>query len=233
MIPIEPNQCLSSAQAKRLDSIAIDQLGLSGLILMENVGIRCAQIAANRFPQSHFVVLCGTGNNGGDGLVIARQLAVTGHQVTVWIAGDHSTLRQDCAANLEILIRLDLPKLDLIKADRLPESWPLTGSGKSLVIIDAMLGISARGEPREPMASAIQWANQQAAFRIAIDVPTGLDPDTGQPAENTILAQMTLTIECPKTFATHRVAKVFIGELIVVPLGIPPWVVARARGEST
>ncbi len=215
-----------------MDQIAIGQLGIPSLILMENAGLRCAQEILSRFTRASFTILCGPGNNGADGLVIARQLAVLGRAVTVWVSGNPASTSPECSTNWVILKRLNLPNLDW-KITQNQCGFPVDlGNGSEAVIIDAMLGISARGEPRSPMSDMIQWANRQSAVRVAIDVPTGLDPDSGAPSENTFRSDLTLTIERPKMFAANPDACGFIGELVVIPLGIPEWVVRAARDDS-
>lgn len=225
-------QWLTPSQAQSVDRIAVDELGISGLVLMENAGLRCADLIASRYSPRSCVILCGTGNNGGDGLVIARQLAVAGWPVLAVLTGNSDRLSPECRVNWQIFESLGMSQARC-------EIWPAAGSvsfdrltPNPAMIIDAMLGISATGAPRSPLDVLCHWANQQTSIRVAVDVPTGVDPRTGEVPGESFRADWTLTIGCGKTYLGGPAALTHVGELSIVPLGLPAWVFARARAAA-
>lgn len=219
---------LTPAAARHIDRIAIEQIGIPELVLMENAGLRCAEWIRHRLRPGNAVVLCGTGNNGGDGLVIARQLAVTGLPVAVLLAGEPARMTEPCRINWQIANSLRLPNLQIRTIDRHHDDWSGFRPGPDGVIVDALLGISASGPPREPMAALIEWANQVKAVRVAIDLPTGVDPWTGATPGAAFHADWTLMIERRKSIAELPEAAPFPGRVEVIPLGLPPWVAEEA-----
>lgn len=231
---------LSVDRLRRIDAIAIDDFGISSLVLMENAGRGAAdRIATLAPPDGRIVILCGTGNNGGDGLVIARHLHAGDYPVSVWMLGAREKLTPDTNTNYGILAKTSVPCRWVEDGDpsqRLDPGYP--GSVQTLkdlqaslqsaaVIVDAMLGTGARGEPRGRMAQTIHGANNASAIRIAIDIPTGLEADTGTMAETTWLADHTLTLVAPKLCFSLDQAQRCLGTITVLPIGIPPEVLAR------
>jgi NAD(P)H-hydrate epimerase len=231
---------LSVDRLRRIDAIAIDDFGISSLVLMENAGRGAADRLATLAPRNgRIVILCGSGNNGGDGLVIARHLHAGNHPVSVWMLGAREKLTPDTNTNYGILAKTSVPCRwveEIDPSQGLDTDHP--GSIRTLkdlqaslhsaaMIVDAMLGTGARGEPRGRMAQAIQGANKASAIRIAIDIPTGLDADTGTMAATTWLADHTLTLVAPKLCFSLDQAQRCLGKITVLPIGIPPEVLAR------
>lgn len=216
-------QPLTPKQSLELDRIARDELGLSDLVLMENAGLRCADWIVQNLDPGSVLVLCGSGNNGGDGLVIARQLAFRGIPTGVVMAGDESRMTPACRANWQVVQRWDSPELRLLAVDEASGF-----SGETDLIVDALLGISARGTPRPPMPELLGMANRATARRVAIDVPTGLDPETGAPGRIVFAAHWTLMMEGPKSLVSNPAAAPWIGAVAVIPLGLPAWVAKQA-----
>ena len=175
------HRALTREQSREVDRIAIEQYGMSGLVLMENAGRGVVDVLLMLDPEligsnREVLILCGKGNNAGDGFVIARHLDIRGVRVRVGLLAYPGDLAGDALANYQILQHSDVPV----------ESFPLgepASAGGSAWILDAMLGTGAQGDPREPYATAIQWMNAQPARRLAVDVPSGLDCDTGRPAD--------------------------------------------------
>jgi NAD(P)H-hydrate epimerase len=163
-----------------VDEIAITKFGLLGLVLMENAGRGAADfIAALADNDAKIVILCGTGNNGGDGLVIARHLQGSGFSVSVWIIGDRSKLTADTAANLAIMEKTSVPCRWLPGSSE-DSATPcireaILAIQSATLLVDAMLGTGSKGELRGTFSQIVQQANQSKAIRVAIDVPTGLD----------------------------------------------------------
>lgn len=203
---------LNRQQCREIDRRAIDEFGIKGIVLMENAGRGCVDVLERLGIAGPVVVLCGKGNNAGDGFVIARHLAVRGHNCHVALLFPTDQLRGDAAANHAILAHMNVrfvsspAQLTAINAD-----W----------IVDAMLGTGATGEPRAPFDAAIDWMNAQACKKLAVDVPSGLDCDTGEPAVHTVRADHTCTFAAMKIGFTQPSAKAFTGTVHVCDIGVP------------
>ncbi|MAT69958.1 MAG: NAD(P)H-hydrate epimerase [Planctomycetaceae bacterium] len=231
---------LSVAQVRRIDQFAIDELGVPGIVLMENAG-RGAVDALLEFDPAlangeHRVgILCGKGNNAGDGFVVARHLAIRGVPAVLVLLSDPAELRGDAAANLAIARQMDLPRCDVSGVDA-SDAAAIGAAldeavGDAAWLVDAMLGTGATGEPRPPFDAAVRWANAQPARRLALDVPTGLDADAGDAAAVTFRADLTCTFAANKRGFLAPAAAEFLGELRVVSIGLPETAIRSAIGE--
>ena len=182
--------------------------------------------------RGNVVILCGKGNNAGDGFVIARHLEIRGVDVRVVLLRSPTDLKGDARQNFEVLCRCDVPTVDLSTdccAARLDQQ-----AGGDTWLVDALLGAGAHGEPREPVRSAILWMNSQPARRLAVDLPSGLDCDTGRPASATVRADVTCTFVAAKVGLVRPEARQFVGDLRVVSIGAPPRLVREVLpGESS
>lgn len=199
----------------------MEDLGISGLVLMENAGRGAVDILLGREQAPLMVlILCGKGNNGGDGFVIARHLEIRGIAVRVVLLAPPAEFSGDAKTNFQILEHTQVPITDLSHSDDLPTALDELATGADW-LVDAMLGTGAVGEPREPYRTAIAWLNRQAVPKLAVDLPSGLDCDSGKPAAATVRADVTCTFHAPKVGFSAPTAREFLGELHVVSLGIP------------
>ena len=160
--------------------------GFTGLVLMENAGRGCVDVLEQLGSDGLVVIVCGKGNNAGDGFVIARHLAVRGYECRVILLVPPAELRGDAAANFKILEKtgaaiVDLSSKATTSANALKEELSHHGEGAAW-IVDAILGTGATGEPRPPFDTAIDWMNAQPTKKLAVDLPSGLDCDSGEPA---------------------------------------------------
>ena len=216
-------------QSRQIDRLATEQFGISGLTLMENAGRACSDVLeAQNFDS--VILLCGKGNNAGDGFVIARQLITREIPVITILLVAPATLTGDAKVNFDILTKL-------LSAESLAKEQPssiLFADTKNIAvmldelqisermaIVDCLTGTGGNGAPRTPFDQGIIWANKQPGSRIAIDIPSGLDCNTGQASEPTFLADQTLTMVATKTGFTREVAKRYTGNVIVLDIGIP------------
>ena len=222
---------LSCQQIREIDRIAIHDLGIPGLVLMENAGrgaseallanSRSHNIAANRA-----LIACGHGNNGGDGFVIARHLDLAGLDVHVWLAGATSDLRGDAEATYKWLDASNVKvhpcgplhsgvigeEVKTLLATMGPTDWA----------IDALLGTGSQGEPRSNMSTIIEAFNRLTCRRLAIDVPTGLNADSGEASSGkTFRAHITTTFVAAKPGLVTPPSREYVGQLQVVDIGIP------------
>ena len=200
-----------AGQQRALDSWAIDQLGIPSLELMERAGAGLAQVCSQRRPDGAVAVVCGRGNNGGDGLVTARLLREQGREVRILMLGDPDALSADAAANLARL------------PGRPPEPFAPTLLDGAALIVDAILGTGFSGSPREPAASAITAINAQrgTAEIVACDVPSGVDASSGEVVSEAIRAHATVTFHAGKPGLWIAPGKGHVGALTVIEIGIP------------
>ena len=268
---------LTREQVRRVDAIAIERYGMSGLVLMENAGrgavdallafdppLSSRRLATSADSQlagpprgpgggaervgaadpegvalrlgvnllreatTYVAILCGRGNNGGDGFVIARHLEIRGMACRVLLLAPAAELTSDARANFEILRHADVPIVD-VSAGPIEQLLDQHAGGAAW-IVDALLGTGATGEPREPYAAAIRWMNAQPGQRMAVDLPSGLDCDTGVPAAATVRAELTTTFVAAKPGLLVAATAEFVGELRIVNIGVPPRLVRDAAG---
>lgn len=210
---------LSRDQVRRLDKLAIDAFAIPGLILMENAGRGCVEVLCRQGVSGPVVIACGAGNNAGDGLVMARHLDQRGIAVRLLFWRDPTQLRGDAAANYAMVCRADLPQTWL-QGPRAPSLLDTQLEGADW-IVDALLGTGARGNPRGPLDAVIEQLNRHPARKLALDIPSGLDCDTGQSGRPTLRADHTCTFVAAKPGLIVPAARPFVGHLHVVDIGIP------------
>jgi hydroxyethylthiazole kinase-like uncharacterized protein yjeF len=214
---------LPDAETMRgVDRWAIEQQGVSGLELMERAGAAVAAAVERLSPDGPVAVLCGKGNNGGDGLVVARLLRQAGHDVTVIGTGPPQEYQGDAAANLERLEGEGPVRLDgspwLQGASAIGGADPIGGSA---VIVDALLGTGFEGQPRGAVAEAIAAIDRAQAPVVSVDVPSGVDASTGVVAGDAVQADVTVTFHAAKPGLWIRPGKARAGTVETVDIGIP------------
>lgn len=207
---------LSRQSARRVDQVAIESFGMSGLVLMENAGRNSAARIDELAPEGRVIILCGRGNNAGDGYVIARHLQLHDRDVEIVSVVELDTLDGDAAANAKIA------NLSGIEVRVATEAVELSAAmAPAATLVDCLLGTGAQGELRQPYAAAVELANQYEATRIAIDVPSGLDCDTGEAHDPTFRADHTITfVSSKKGFLAEGAAR-HTGKVHIVDIGIP------------
>jgi NAD(P)H-hydrate epimerase len=203
------------------------QMGFLRKFMMENAGAAAAKRIEEKFfhKWNHLdgyipktLVFAGLGNNGGDGLVIARHLAGYGAHVTVFLLGEPDNIRsEECSWNWSLLEKMKSVKL-LTAPNQVEDLWYFQDDS---IIIDGILGTGISGEIREPHASAIEFINEKVwGGVVAVDVPSGLNPDTGETNKLCVNAKMTVTFHRMKVGMPKR--KDMCGEIFVEKIGIPP-----------
>jgi NAD(P)H-hydrate epimerase len=227
---------LTRAQSRELDRRAIEELGIPGLVLMENAGRGCVDVLERLGIDGPVAILCGKGNNAGDGFVIARHLEIRGHECRVLLLCDPQELRGDAGTNFAILQKTNAPIIDisperaeLLGTRRGEASLPPGELKNAAWLIDALLGTGAQGEPRPPFDTAIDWINKRGADThvLAVDVPSGLDCDTGLPSTHTVRADHTCTFAAMKIGLTEPTAKPFTGVIHICDIGVPPQLIDK------
>ncbi len=194
---------------------------MNSLVLMENAALACVEWLQHRCTAPQVTsILCGRGNNGGDGLAIARHLAVRGWSCQVILLGPTAKLSDDSQANLRILSTGEGGVPVEILEGPLPAAVRVR-LGQSAVVIDALLGTGGGGAPRAPLDDWLREANRCQALRVAIDVPTGIDAETGTAAAVHFHADTTLTFVAKKPAMVLQDAERIFGQVRVLPIGIP------------
>ena len=224
---------LSRQEVRRIDQYAIETLGISGLVLMENAGRGAADAIGDFLGGSvatkAIAVVAGSGNNGGDGFVVARHLAMRGAKVVTFQVCSLDKLTADAAANLAILRKLGHDVRQVVAEE-------LGGLAKLLrgfdVVVDAVGGTGVRGALRGEMAAAVEAVNAAGRPVVAIDIPTGLDCDTGQAEGPSVRAALTVTFVARKKGFDAPGAEAYTGKVVVADIGIPAEVVERMTKQE-
>lgn len=223
---------LTRAEVRRVDRLAIEELGLPGIVLMENASAGAARFLAAELDagalSGPIVLLCGGGNNGGDGYALARHLANDDRPVRIYALKPADELPPDAARNREVCERMGLAPVDVAQLPG-PGHDERAWLERASVIVEALCGTGARGAPREPLGAWIRAANASPARRLAIDLPAGLDADTGAVADPTFRADWTTTFVAPKAGFAAPAAAAVLGRVVVVPIGVPAALVRRVR----
>jgi NAD(P)H-hydrate epimerase len=210
-------------EIRELDILAIEHVGVPGIVLMENASravAECVYSALLNPAKSHVLVLCGPGNNGGDGFAAARHLRNAGVGVTVALAAPREKSRGDAGLNLAIFERMEGEILNANDPDQMKQIEELAGSTD--VIVDALLGTGSTGAPRGLSADLIRLANAEShARRVAVDIPSGLEADSGKLNDPCFKADATVTFVAPKIGFAEPAAREVVGRLLVADIGAP------------
>jgi len=211
---------------QRIDEAAIHEFGIPRLLLMEHAGFAVAQAVQALVSDRARSVLfcCGTGYNGGDGLCAARHLLQWGYQPRVLLAGSVSSLREEPGIYVNILHHLQVPVIEVqssqdVEAQQLV--WQEAG-----VMVDALVGIGLRGPVRPVIAEIIARINQAGGPVVAVDVPSGLDADTGLPQGIAVRATTTVTFGLPKQGFVTADGPRYTGRVVVAEISLPPQLLA-------
>jgi len=211
----------TAAQMAEVDQIASEELGIPLESLMENAARQIA-VAARLFlggvARKRIVAFAGSGNNGGDALGALRHLSGWGANVGVVLSGPAERLRPLARRQYDILAKSG------VKHD--------AAAGDADLLIDGLLGYSASGPPRDAVADLIRAANASRFPILAVDLPSGLHPDTGEPLGVTIRAALTVTLALPKRGLIATRSHALVGDLLLADIGIPPQAFDRLTIET-
>jgi NAD(P)H-hydrate epimerase len=215
---------VTASQMRRIDQQTIEDIGIPGMVLMEHAGNAVVRAIQSQFPNcKHIGIFVGKGNNGGDGLVIARQLSHVGQSVQIFLVSPPDRFTGDALTNLQIVQNLQLP-IEHIFSETALEAM----EGKIAVcdlIVDAIFGTGLRGGVRGDIAAVIERINAIQRPVIAIDLPSGLAADTGQAEGACIHADYTVTIGLPKRGLLLYPGAELTGQLEVADIGFPERVI--------
>jgi NAD(P)H-hydrate epimerase len=218
---------ISRELAGELDRRAVEEFAMPSVLLMENAGRGVVDWLGELGIDGPVAVCCGRGNNGGDGFVVARHLDLRHHRVCVLLFADPAELRGDAAIQYRILeasgVRIVRPATEELQRHLTGSAW----------VVDALLGTGARGEPRPPLNLAIDRINGCGARIMAVDLPSGLDADTGITATTTIRATHTCTFVALKAGFLAPGAADYLGTVRVVDIGAPRKLVDAILARGT
>ena len=211
------SEMITSGEMRALE-LNSEYFGVSRLQLMENAGRTVATEIASRFTpeKARIAIFCGLGGNGGDGFVVARHLICLGFKVEVILTGRPEDIADDEARRNWLALQ---PLRDAMTFHEVYDS-SLIPSIEAEVVVDALLGVGLKGTLRPPILQLVRKINEMKAFRVAVDVPTGIDSDSGDVLGEAVQADLTVTFHKVKPGMLK--AKEYAGELIVGGIGLPP-----------
>lgn len=207
---------LTRDQVRDVDHRAIHEYAIPGVVLMENAAIACVRVISEMLPDiagKPVLILCGGGNNGGDGFAIARHLSIAQAKVTIGLMGDPEVSRDEALSNWRIVKAMKIPSQQAT-----PE---LIAKNKWSLIVDALFGTGLSRPPRDPFPAMASAVNASGSPVLAVDVPSGLDCDTGKPLGACINATRTVTFVAAKVGFDAPEAATYLGELTVAGIGCP------------
>lgn len=225
-LPSKPCRIMTRDEVRAVDAWAINEIGVPGLVLMENAGRCCAELITEKLAsadQPAVCVFCGTGNNGGDGYVIARHLLNAGFKVHVVLCGRHEKVAGDARVNLDVLEQLGHAVDLLDPASDDTEAQVRKLAGRADMIVDALFGTGLQGPLRGDYQVLVDAINALERPILAVDIPSGLDCDTGQPLGTAIRATYTVTFVAVKRgFVAAAQASDYTGEVYIASIGVEP-----------
>jgi NAD(P)H-hydrate epimerase len=210
---------LSTIQARELDRRAIEEFGIPGIVLMENAGRGMAELLVRLGINGRVVICCGKGNNGGDGFVIARWLDAWKFATHVMLFCKPEELSWDAATNCQIVQKCDIPMS--VPPKSLDEATLRDELAGADWIVDALFGSGLRGPVRPPYDRVIDLINGSSVRILSVDIPSGLDSDTGQPLGPTVRASCTATIVAAKKGFELAGSQAWTGEIHIIDIGLP------------
>ncbi|HEV8335496.1 MAG TPA: NAD(P)H-hydrate dehydratase [Candidatus Polarisedimenticolia bacterium] len=213
---------LDSRQTKSIDQRATRDYGIPGIVLMENAGLQIVDFLESRYDDLEdrgILILCGKGNNGGDGLVAARHLHNRGYDLQVLLFGRRSEIKGEPLTNLSILEKMSVEVREIVDVRAWHEFLPELA--RYDMVLDALLGTGARGGVKGYLEEVIRDVNNAAAERVAVDLPSGLSADSNEVPGQCVQADATVTFACPKIPLVFLPSEEKAGEVYVADIGIP------------
>ncbi len=207
---------LTREQVREVDRRSINAYGIPGIVLMENASRAVAEVAGTRFelsPGARILILCGGGNNGGDGLAAGRHLHNAGFQISLGVAIDPAKYTGDALINYRITQAMQIPMFSATSDSILAQKCDL--------VIDAIFGTGLSQPPRDPFPALVQAIGQFRVPVLSVDLPSGLDCDTGEPLGACVRANHTVTFVARKAGFANPRSREFTGEITVGDIGCP------------
>lgn len=214
----------TTQKMRQIDKFCIENIGIPSLVLMENAALKVLKNIELK-NQDSFTIVCGSGNNGGDGLALARHLFVLGKEFEIFIIGSYDKLSKDCAANYDMLLNMNL------EVKFIQEGKDLIGLERSIkkskIVIDAVFGTGLSREVKGIYKNVISIINRNAFYTISIDTPSGLNTDTGEILGCCVKAEKTISFQLYKKGFLNYEAEKYTGQIIVENIGIPDFAIEK------
>jgi NAD(P)H-hydrate epimerase len=228
---VRPLRVLNARQMREADRRTIDEIGIPSIVLMENAGrqvVAALDALVDDLASRRVAVLCGTGNNGGDGFVVARSLRQRGVEPAVFLVGTAADVRGDARVNLEILGHVGVPLVEVGDA----AAWELHGSHVTGadVVVDALMGTGLSRALEGLHETIVDDLNASDAMVVAVDLPTGLSADSPELIGPAVQAAVTVTLGAPKVPLVLPPAEHVVGDVVIADIGIPEFVVDESEG---
>ena len=216
-------ESITPEKMKLLEDMA-EEIGISKLILMENAGLQLANIIQKQYSKNkskNILIVCGSGNNGGDGLVCARHLIQFADEITICLLNINGKLKANEVKKNWNLIRgiKKIKKMEIFQNKNFTKEFE-NEINKSDIIIDALFGTGLHGKLNNQVAFVMNQINKSEKSIVAVDIPSGLNPLDGSIANDVIIAELTVTFHKSKTGLLQR--EEITGKIIIVDIGIPP-----------
>lgn len=211
---------LTALEAKKFDLKAIKRFKVPTILLMENAGRAITEevLRIIKRKKMKVAIICGRGNNGGDGFCSARHLITKGIAFDVYVCGKISGLKGEARVNLDILLRLKKKIFSINEKNLKIFKSKLLGYG---LIIDSILGVGLRGRVEGVISKVINIINESGKYVLSVDIPSGLDADTGEALGAAVYADRTVTFVAPKKGMVNNMGKRFCGKVVVSDIGLP------------
>lgn len=219
---------LTSREMREIDRMAIEDLGIPGVVLMENAGLQVVQTIRELFPdleRMRIVVVAGKGNNGGDGFVVARHLFLEGARPEVLLLASRDEVMGDAATNLGIALKIGVPVTEV----RTPSEWNKVRNSihQATILVDAIFGTGLLKPLDGLFARVVADINEARGLKIAVDIPSGLSSDSFGTIGPCVRADLTVALAAPKVAHVFPPAADNVGEFVVAGIGIPPFLFDR------
>ena len=223
-VPNKKTVVMSRNEVRAFDQWAINTLGIPGVVLMENAGHSCAELIKEKLSgiaAPKVCIFCGTGNNGGDGFVIARHLLNSGFDIVIVICGERSKIKGDAKTNLDILEQMGRPIEQLNLCADIRNQVKAFAAGADM-LVDSLFGTGLTGRLNSEYKELIESINSLNRPVLAVDIPSGLDCDSGKPLGAAVKAAYTVTFVALKNGFTAPQAAEYTGEIFVASIGVEP-----------
>jgi hydroxyethylthiazole kinase-like uncharacterized protein yjeF len=222
---------LTAEAMREVDRAAIEELGIPSLVLMENAALGVVEAIGEAFPDAHSAaIFCGPGNNGGDGLAVARLLCVRGWEVRIFLAAGGREMSEDAAVHLRICRKMELAIHEIATEDDLDAALP--EAAEQDLLVDALFGTGLARPLTGLFAEIVEGMNELPLPCVAVDLPSGLSGSRAQPIGPHVEAALTVTFAAPKVAHVFPPAADAVGEMVVTDLGIPPRLVEDVEEEG-
>lgn len=206
-------QALTAAQMREVDRRCIEDIGIPGPVLMNNAGAAVFR----EIEEGPVGVVCGKGNNGGDGFVVARLALLAGLETRLVLVADPASIQGDAAIFMRVYRNLGGPMVSVSSEEEARDA--VSDLADCAVLVDALLGTGISGEVRGPIRAAIDtWPD---VATIAVDLPSGMNADTGEPCGACVKASVTVTFQFSKRGFDEPDSQEYLGRLVVADIGIP------------